>query len=202
MPRVNGRQASAIRTEDSGSEIAGLERAKRASLGQLLIKCARLFNERAIGRLSELTAYPPLRPAHTNLIPHIDFAGTRVVELARKLGISKQAVSQTVAELEQLGVLETVADSSDARAKLVRFTTKGKSAIAQGLEVLREVENEVGPRVGARHMLALHEALLALEAVLMVDSLTPPQASSGHGENATTTPARDIKRRSAGRRKG
>lgn len=170
MPRVSRPSITSNKKAQSQAALNDLERAKRESVGQLLFKCARLFNERAIQRVNQAATHPVLRPAHTNLFPHIDFAGTRVVDLARKLGISKQAVSQTVAELEELGVVETVRDVSDARAKLVRFTEAGRSAITHGLTVLVEIEKELEASVGAHHMARLHEALRALESVLVADS--------------------------------
>ena len=62
-----------------------------------------------------------IRPAHTALFPHIDLSGTRQTALARRMGVSKQAVGQLVSELEQMGALERVPDPSDGRARLVRF---------------------------------------------------------------------------------
>ena len=121
----------------------------------------RLLNERAIARVNAQRSTPTLRQAHTNLFPHIDFQGVRITELARRLDISKQAVSQSVAELEALGVVELLVDPEDARAKLVRFTAKGAEGIAQGLRVLGELELELEARIGERHMRALHRALLA-----------------------------------------
>lgn len=162
------------RENQSEVSLVDLERAKRASVGQLLFKCARLFNERALARVNEEATHPILRPSHTNLLPHIDFAGTRLVDLARKVGISKQAVSQTVAELTELGVVETVTDGSDARAKLVRFTARGKAAIAHGLDVLVQIEKELEPHVGAATMAKLHQALAVLESVLTKDAAPLP----------------------------
>jgi len=150
----------------SASTLQTLEQKKRASVAQLLFKCARLLNERALARVNERGSAPPLRPSHTNLLPHLDFEGVRVTELSRRLDISKQAVSQSVAELEALGVVESLIDPEDARAKLVRFTKKGAEAIAQGLSVLAELERELAARIGERKMRALHDALLATEAVL------------------------------------
>lgn len=163
-------------------DLVDLERAKRASVGQLLFKCARLFNEQAIARVNEEGTYPILRPAHTNLFPHIDFVGIRLVDLARKVGISKQAVSQTVAELTQLGVVETVTDGTDARAKLVRFTARGAAAIAHGLDVLVQLEKELEPRVGADTMAQLHEALSTLESVLTLEDSARTRPPGGQGK--------------------
>lgn len=142
------------------------EARKRASVAQLLFKCARLVNERALARVNEEPHAIRFRPSHTNLFPHLDFEGVRITELARRLDISKQAVSQTIAELELMDMVETVPDPSDGRARLVRFTDKGKAGILQGLTVLRDIEAEMERTIGAPRFEALHDALLALEKML------------------------------------
>lgn len=143
-----------------------LEREKRASVGHLLFECARLLDERALARLNQEPGRPQLRPAHTRLVPHIDFEGTRLTDIAKRIGVSKQAVGQLVADLATMGVVELLADPEDGRAKLVRFTGKGAEAFRHGLQVLRTIEGELAERIGATHMRALHRALLALVPVL------------------------------------
>jgi len=143
-----------------------LEARKRESVAQLLFKCARLVNERALAKVNEVPHAIQLRPSHTNLFPHLDFEGVRITELARRLDISKQAVSQTIAELELMDVVETIPDPSDGRARLARFTNKGKLAIMQGLGILRGIETDIEREIGKAKFEALHEALLALEAML------------------------------------
>ncbi|HYQ45219.1 MAG TPA: MarR family transcriptional regulator [Polyangiaceae bacterium] len=154
------------------------EARKRASVAQLLFKCARLVNERALARVNEEPHAIRFRPAHTNLFPHLDFEGVRITELARRLDISKQAISQTIAELELMDVVETIADPSDGRARLARFTEKGKFAILQGLGVLREIETDMERTIGKSKFDALHDALLALEQMLE----KPSEAALGNGE--------------------
>ncbi|MBX3203895.1 MAG: winged helix DNA-binding protein [Labilithrix sp.] len=135
-----------------------LEAAKASSTLQLLFKAARLLNERAVERLRRLTKVP-VRAAHTTLLPHIDLEGTRLTELARRLGVSKQAVGQLVDELVEMGVLERAADPADARAKLVRFTRRGRAGLFEGLAVLKELERELEQRLGAATMRTVHDAL-------------------------------------------
>ena len=143
------------------------EALKRQSVAQLLFKCARLVNERAIARVNERGgAGPALRAAHTTLFPHLNAEGVRGADLAKKLGVTKQAVSQLVTELEEWGVVEQIADPQDGRAKLVRFTKKGEQALLQGLAVLGELETELTDKIGKRRMQELHTALLALEKAL------------------------------------
>lgn len=144
-----------------------LEARKRASTAQLLMRCARLVNERGIARSAEKFGIP-VRAAHMTLFPHLDLEGTRQTELARRMGISKQAVNQLVTELAGFGVIERVADPSDGRALLVRFTPKGKRSLFDGLAVLQELEGELRAELGDARMDALHDALTRLN-----DALTP-----------------------------
>jgi DNA-binding MarR family transcriptional regulator len=143
------------------------EALKRQSVAQLLFKCARLVNEQAIARVNAgVGPSPPLRAAHTALLPHLTFEGVRGADLAKKLGVTKQAVSQLITELEGWGVVEQIADPADGRAKLVRFTPQGQQGLLHGLSVLRELEQELEGKIGKRRMQELHTALLALEKAL------------------------------------
>ncbi len=120
-----------------------------ASVAQKLLKAARLLDEHALARLAQLPGAPPVRPAHTRLFPHLDFVGVRASEVARKLGVTKQAVSPLIADLVAWGVVEQVPDPSDGRALLVRFSPAGMTALGHGLSLLNEVYAAVEAEVGA-----------------------------------------------------
>lgn len=148
------------------TKLQSLAKAKQASTGQLLLKAARLLDEAAVARVNRAARSTALRPVHTKLFPHIDFEGTRLGAIADRLGVTKQAVSQWVSELGAMGVVELVADPDDGRAKRVRFTPRGVEAIHHGLGVLRDIEDEVTARVGARRMAALRDTLVDLVPAL------------------------------------
>ena len=153
-----------VRDESQDPEF---EAAKRASVGQLLMKCGRLLNERGVESLRDHMGYASLRAAHTNLFPHIDMEGTRLTDLAKRVGISKQAVGQLVDELEAMGALVRVPDPDDGRAKLIRFgTEEGQPVLMRGLGVLADLDAQMQARIGERRMKQLHRALLAVEAWL------------------------------------
>jgi len=159
------------------AERRGLDAAKQANTGQLLLKCARLLDEAAIARVNRRSEMPVvLRPAHTKLFPHIDFAGTRISTVAERLGVTKQAVSQLCVELAELGVVALDPDPDDGRAKRVRFTRKGMEAIHHGLGVLSGIERELAAAVGEARMAALQRTLQALVPVL--EKLASPPAPS------------------------
>ena len=140
--------------------VARLAGRKRVSVGQLLFKAARLWNEAAMARVQRRV--PEARLAHTTLLPHIDLDGTRQTEIARRAGVSKQAVGQLVDDMVGLGMLERVPDPSDGRAQLVRFTDDGIAQLLVGLDVLDEIEIDLGGEVGAMTLDRLRRDLARL----------------------------------------
>ncbi len=157
-----------------------LEAAKRESTLQLLFKAARLADEEALRRISLVPGRPALRRSHTALLPHIDLGGTRVTDLAERLGVTKQAVSQLLDDLEACGVVARTTDPVDARAKRVVFTETGKKGLLEGLEVLRALEADLTRALGPTTMAGLREGALGV-----VDELSrvPP---------ATPNPAKEV----------
>lgn len=143
--------------------VDAIEQAKHASTAQLLFRVARLVNDRGLARLREATGHD-IRPAHTNLFPHIDLAGTRQTIIARRVGVSKQAVGQLVDELTGMGLLERIPDPLDGRAKLIRFAEgpDGEHGILAGLRVLREVELELEGQIGTEAWAGLRSGLVQL----------------------------------------
>lgn len=147
-------------------DVAELEVRKGANLPQVLMKAARLVNEQAVGRLRELTGQD-IRPAHTSVFPHIDLEGTRLTEIAVRMGMSKQAVGQLVSELVAMGSLERVPDPTDGRAKLIRFARRdGELVIFGGLAVLAEFQQGLMNALGTDRIDRLHADLTALLEVL------------------------------------
>jgi DNA-binding MarR family transcriptional regulator len=144
-----------------------LDAAKKASTAHLLIKCSRLLNDRAIASFPPSKGTANLRAAHLALFPHIDLGeGTRLTELAARLGITKQAVGQLVDDLEAEGMVDRVPDPNDQRAKRVIFTNAGKTSILEGLQHLKSLEPELNRALGREVVESLHSSLLALHGYL------------------------------------
>jgi len=135
-----------------------------ASFGQTLLRCARLVDEAALARVAARGI--AVRPAHTRLFPHLGPDGTRLSDLAKKLGVTKQAVGQLVDELASEGLLEVVPDPADGRARLVRVTAAGRDAIRGGLRALADVERDLAARVGAATVARAGKALAELVEAL------------------------------------
>jgi DNA-binding MarR family transcriptional regulator len=147
---------------------------KSASTAQLLFRCARLLNEQALARVRRETGIAEIRASHTALLPHLDFEGVRLTDLAERVGVSKQAAFQLVEELEAHGIVERRDDPADGRARLIRFSKKGQRALLNGLRILGELERELARDIGAQRFAALHDALIALLPVLERGAVSPP----------------------------
>jgi DNA-binding MarR family transcriptional regulator len=139
------------------------------SLGHLLFRTARILNELGVARSSAELGAPGLRAAHMQVLPHLDLSGTRATEIARRMDISKQAVGELLDEIEAFGVIERVPDPTDGRARIVRFTERGRAGLLVGLGVLAGIEAELAARIGAdtvaRLKADLSVALPAIEAM-------------------------------------
>jgi DNA-binding MarR family transcriptional regulator len=159
---ADARRRARDRDGDEQAFRSRLEAAKQASTLQLLFKAARLLDELALARIAERPGRPRLRRSHMSLFPHVELEGTRVTDLAARLGVTKQAASQLVDELEGFGVLARVADPEDARARLVVFTKLGREGFFEGLAVLQGLERELASAVGERSMRQLRRALIAI----------------------------------------
>lgn len=143
-----------------------LEAAKRRGLGHRLVRAARLFDEAALAELRKQPGFEGVRSAHLGIMPHLDLEGTRLVELARRMEVSKQAVGQLVDDLEELGLVAREPDPEDRRAKKVMFTDAGRDALLVGLGALERVGERLSEALGTKRVEALVEGLEQLSRAL------------------------------------
>lgn len=107
--------------------------------------------------------YPVFAEARSQLIPYILREGTRQSELVACMGLSKQAVQQLVAGLEEDGLVERLPDPDDRRGKVVAFTPQGLALLAAANEVKKRIEKDYRARLGAERFAQLVQALDQLE---------------------------------------
>jgi DNA-binding MarR family transcriptional regulator len=134
---------------------------RQRHIGRLFLRAHRDFSERALDKLSA-RGHAGLGLAHTTLLPHLELDGTRITTLAERAGITKQAVGQLVADLEQRGYVERTVDPTDRRATLVSFTEDGRRFLRDAEQIKHEIEAEYAAMLGAERLDALRDALVAL----------------------------------------
>jgi DNA-binding MarR family transcriptional regulator len=107
--------------------------------------------------------FPDIRPAHSiNLFRVIDPGGTRPTELARRAGVTPQAMAEFARYLEARGYVERVPDPSDGRGRIVRLTPRGREASAVAGQVFTDLEARWEDHLGQRAMAQLRQMLAGL----------------------------------------
>ena len=134
---------------------------KRISIAQLLFRTARLYSEKILYENETNPGTLQLRPSHTALFPYISGEGVRATALAGQPGISKQAIGQLLSELEELKMIERIADPKDGRAKLVRFIEADESK--HGMADLLRREEALRSFLGETDVASFHRILIRMD---------------------------------------
>jgi DNA-binding MarR family transcriptional regulator len=110
--------------------------------------------------------FKDMTPAFASLMPLLDATGARPSVLAQRAGVTKQAISQLVRELEARGYVEQLADPADTRAKIVRLTKRGVALRAACAEVKQGLQAIAVETLGKARLARLRRDLLQLAAAL------------------------------------
>ena len=123
------------------------------------------MSEELMRELAE-SGHPDVRFAHGTVFQFLDDDGTRVGVLAERAHVSKQAMAQLVAHLEEHGYVERVPDPHDRRAKLVRATERGGEVFAIARTGMAAVDARLRQRLGDAKVEQLRTLLEELDAAL------------------------------------
>jgi DNA-binding MarR family transcriptional regulator len=104
--------------------------------------------EHAPLQLAHLAARGKVSAAIVHITRHLDTQGSRLTDLAKAAGMSKQAMAGLVTECEAWGLVQRSADSRDSRAKMVRFTPTGLQWLAAFEAAVARAEKEMAQEVG------------------------------------------------------
>ena len=83
-----------------------------------------------------------------------------ISELARILGVSRQAVHKTIHKLKDKGYLELVISRNNKKDRLVKITESGQDIRKQGAEYLMKIERKLSWSIGERNLDYVKEILL------------------------------------------
>jgi DNA-binding MarR family transcriptional regulator len=100
-------------------------------------------------------------------------------DLARDLGISKQAVSQLIDTMVMRGYLARTPDTEDRRRMLLSLTPRGEAAATVSWQAATEADTELASRLSADGIAALRAGLVTL--CKMADET---DSAASHGEHS------------------
>ena len=130
------------------------------SLGRLLLDGYRWFDDALVARLNDqLDA--AVTSAQSLLFAYLPIEGTTQSNLARRLGVTRQAINELVRGLERQGLVDVVPDPTSGRSKLVKPTQLGRRSIELALEAFVALETELRARIGSGAVTNLRRALAA-----------------------------------------
>jgi len=115
-------------------------------------------NESLQGRLQQ-SGFKPLPRAQSMIMVNVSDGITRPADLARNLGISRQAIQQTLADMEAAGLVRLSADNGDRRAKIVSISAHGRGIGRAAIAAIRDLERDIGRRIGRVRLQQLKTAL-------------------------------------------
>jgi len=127
-------------------------------LSRLLVRSYRIVKTMNSSFLESL-GYHQVKIGHIMLMMNLSEDGSTSMELARRVQISKQAMSKLVNELAQKDFLEVIKHPEDHRATIVKSTSKGNNFLKDLDFCRRHVESEFVHVIGQEKLENLKDIL-------------------------------------------
>lgn len=99
------------------------------------------------------------------ILSAMEWTGASIEPIVRWLGVSKQAVSQSVDQLVVRGYLERARDPSDRRRVKLLLTDRGHAAGRAAKTAIQQVDRELLARVGSQSIAHTRATLAALAEI-------------------------------------
>ena len=130
----------------------------RPTMALLLLNAFHWFEDQLLLRLPA-SGGPRLTQRQALLLARVPADGRRPADIARAMGISRQAAHQVLKELTKLGLVQLGNDPSSGRSRLVRRTVKGMRVHEEVRGIVAEFEQRLADRIGPRNAAMFRETL-------------------------------------------
>lgn len=100
-----------------------------------------------------------LNQAEFSFLANLDCGETHASSVARRMGISRQAVYRTTLKLKARGLLNLVDDTEKGNQKIIVMTDAGRQFVLAARASLAESETVLAQRIGKDRLTALITAL-------------------------------------------
>ncbi|MET9227483.1 MarR family transcriptional regulator [Lentzea sp. NPDC003310] len=96
-------------------------------------------NDAVLQQLREI-GHEGVRISHGYVMQHLVEGEPTVSELGELLGVTQQAASKQLMELQRLGYVERVPDRVDSRTRRARLTERGRQLVEDSRRLRRELD--------------------------------------------------------------
>jgi DNA-binding MarR family transcriptional regulator len=124
------------------------EKPYRKPLIALVHEADRTFNLHMV-EMTHAAGRPEIKPSHNAIVANLPSGSPRrAADMAAAAGMTRQSMGELVRELTDLGIVESVPDPEDRRAKLVRWTDEGLAMARIGKRHLAVIERRLEAEFG------------------------------------------------------
>ena len=125
-------------------------------------------------RRLDAAGHGDVRPVHGMIFQILHGDGATSSELAERLGVTKQASGQLVADLEIRGYVRREDHPQGGRRRLIVLTEKALAHLEAAGAILHQLESEIAARAGGDTLLALRAELARLIRTMTGNGDIPP----------------------------
>jgi DNA-binding MarR family transcriptional regulator len=143
---------------------------------QILFRDARSAIEAAVRADLARNGFGDVAPAHSALLRDIGDDGARPTELAAHAGVTRQAITKLLVELERLDLVRRDPDPDDGRGVIVRYTDRGRAGVAIARKRMLALERDYAAQVGADRWAEVRSTLETLFGDDAHEDPRPPTA--------------------------
>ena len=121
--------------------------------------------------------YDDMRVSQAHVFQHVAEGSRGVTEIARRLGVTQQATSAFVRNLQKLGYVTVKSAQGDARKRMVHLTKRGDAVVSAAKKSRRALEAKLARKHGPKTVAACKKLLAdVLEELGGVDAVASRNA--------------------------
>lgn len=131
---------------------------KDYNFARVLSHLKKHFDEWCLNHLSK-SGYPEMKVGYMAFLMNIGSEGITNNELAKKIRVTKQAMSKTSKELQQLNLIELAPNPNDARSSLITLTTYGLKMVIDARQKVNKLTERYIEVIGSKKYMETLESL-------------------------------------------
>ena len=131
------------------------------SMGRLMWRIKRYIHDFVEPRL-ESCGFGNFQMSYLSVLGNLSESGVTTTELARRTGVTKQAMSKVVKLLEEQGYLYFQAHEKDARSSVIFLSQRGMELLTTIYHVMNELTSKFGQIIGEEEVERLADSMLRL----------------------------------------
>jgi len=138
------------------------ENFRQTNLGRLIEDLHFYFDSEALQYLRD-SGFPMIKSADAHVMRTMRLEGSRVTDMARQAGISKQAMSKLVGAFVGYGFLSWAKDPGDKRNRIVNVTSAGRKLLVSGIAALHRAEKDIADIIGSDELEQVRAVLINIK---------------------------------------